>query len=105
MAFRQTQSDAGEAKSASDGDAGIDGREGANGHSRAAPDGAAGADAAGTRPSPVQAEQAYVTMLYALLDEARERSERALGEVRAQGAPGGTHQAPVPFQNLVFSGH
>ncbi|MGH3268953.1 MAG: helicase, partial [Trebonia sp.] len=32
-------------------------------------------------------------MLYALLDEARERSEQALREVRAQGAPGGTHQA------------
>jgi len=34
-----------------------------------------------------------VTMLYALLDEARERSERGLRETRAQGAPGGTHQA------------
>ena len=34
-----------------------------------------------------------MTMLYALLDEARERSERALRETRAQGAPGGTHQA------------
>jgi DNA helicase IV len=93
MAFRQTQSDAGEAKSASDGDAGIDGREAANGHSRNAPDGADGADEADTRPSPVQAEQAYVTMLYGLLDEARERSEQALRGVRAQGAPGGTHQA------------
>ena len=32
-------------------------------------------------------------MLYGLLDEARERSERALRDVNAQGAPGGTHQA------------
>ena len=96
MAFRQMQSDAGEAKSASDGDAGIDGIAAINGHSSAAPDvadGADGTDAADTRPSPVRAEQAYVSMLYALLDEARERSEQALREVRAQGAPGGTHQA------------
>ena len=32
-------------------------------------------------------------MLYALLDQARERSEGQLANVRAQGAPGGTHQA------------
>jgi DNA helicase IV len=38
-------------------------------------------------------EQAYVTMLYGLLDTARERSEQALAGVRAQGGPGGTHQA------------
>jgi len=43
--------------------------------------------------APVREEQAYVTMLYDLLDEARERSERALRETRAQGTPGGTHQA------------
>jgi DNA helicase IV len=43
--------------------------------------------------SAVQAEQAYVTMLYGLLDESRERSEQALSEVRAQGGAGGTHQA------------
>jgi DNA helicase IV len=93
MAFRQTQSDAGEAKSASDGDAGIAGREAANGHSPDAPDVADRVDAADSRPSQARAEQAYVTMLYGLLDEARERSERGLREVRAQGAPGGTHQA------------
>ena len=45
------------------------------------------------RPAALGTEQAYVTMLYALLDEARERSEQALQGVRAQGAPGGTHQA------------
>ena len=32
-------------------------------------------------------------MLYGLLDDARERSEQGLAGVRAQGAPGGTHQA------------
>ena len=47
----------------------------------------------GTRPSSLQDEQAYVTMLYGLLDRARERSEAALSGVRAQGGPGGTHQA------------
>src|SRR5215472_12323339 len=38
-------------------------------------------------------EQAYVTMLYGLLDAARVRSQEALASVNAQGAPGGTHQA------------
>jgi DNA helicase IV len=32
-------------------------------------------------------------MLYGLLDQARERGEQALKDVRAQGSPGGTHQA------------
>jgi DNA helicase IV len=41
----------------------------------------------------VRAEQEYVTMLYALLDQARERSERELANVRARGGAGGTHQA------------
>ncbi len=50
--------------------------------------------AAGTpRASSLQDEQAYVTMLYALLDRARERSEAALNRIRAHGGPGGTHQA------------
>jgi DNA helicase IV len=43
--------------------------------------------------SAVRDEQEYVSMLYRLLDQARERGERALRQVRAQGAPGGTHQA------------
>ncbi|MGH3169064.1 MAG: HelD family protein, partial [Trebonia sp.] len=34
-----------------------------------------------------------MSMLYGLLDQARERSDRALSDVRAQGTPGGTHQA------------
>jgi len=50
----------------------------------AAPDG---------RASSLADEQAYVAMLYGLLDQARERSERALTEIRARGGPGGTHQA------------
>ena len=41
----------------------------------------------------VRAEQEYVTMLYALLDQARERSEQELTSVRARGGAGGTHQA------------
>ena len=41
----------------------------------------------------VRAEQEYVTMLYALLDQTRERSERELANVRARGGAGGTHQA------------
>ena len=41
----------------------------------------------------VRAEQEYVTMLYGLLDQARERSEVELAGVRARGGAGGTHQA------------
>jgi DNA helicase IV len=41
----------------------------------------------------IRAEQEYVTMLYGLLDQARERSERELTSVRAGGSAGGTHQA------------
>ena len=41
----------------------------------------------------LRAEQEYVTMLYGLLDQARERSKRELAGVRAEGAAGGTHQA------------
>src|ERR1700722_499923 len=41
----------------------------------------------------MRAEQEYVTMLYTLLDQARERTERELSNVRARGGAGGTHQA------------
>ena len=41
----------------------------------------------------IRAEQEYVTMLYALLDQARERSERELATALAGGGDGGTHQA------------
>jgi DNA helicase IV len=57
-------------------------------------------DAAGEKPgkgggyaAAVRAEQEYVTMLYGLLDQARERSEQELANVRAAGTAGGTHQA------------
>ena len=54
---------------------------------------AANGDAPDARPSALQDEQRYVTMLYGLLDKARLRSEQALADVIAQGGPGGTHQA------------
>ncbi len=38
-------------------------------------------------------EQAYVSVLYGLLDIARARSENALAGINSLGAPGGTHQA------------
>jgi DNA helicase IV len=41
----------------------------------------------------LRAEQEYLSMLYGLLDRARERSVRELSSVRAQGGAGGTHQA------------
>ena len=41
----------------------------------------------------LRAEQEYLTMLYDLLDQARERSRRELAGVRASGGAGGTHQA------------
>ena len=40
-------------------------------------------------------EQAYLDMLYRLLDEARERTERALARTHGAGAAGGTFQARV----------
>ena len=43
--------------------------------------------------SALRTEQEYVTMLYDLLDQARERSEQELTAVRARGSFGGTHQA------------
>src|ERR1700753_1132269 len=47
----------------------------------------------GGQAAAVSAEQEYVSMLYALLDQARMRSERELTSVRALGGAGGTHQA------------
>src|SRR5215472_15454057 len=79
MAFRQTSSESPAAESGSEEPA--DDNSAANG------------DAPEARASALQDEQRYVTMLYGLLDEARLRSEQALTDVRAQGAPGGTHQA------------
>jgi DNA helicase IV len=50
-------------------------------------------DEAENAGNPGRAEQAYVTMLYGLLDAARVRNEQALNDVRARGGAGGTHQA------------
>ncbi len=40
-------------------------------------------------------EQAYIDMLYRLLDAARERTERALAQTHGRGSAGGTFQARV----------
>src|SRR5579864_5634959 len=40
-------------------------------------------------------EQAYLDVLYRLLDEARDRAERALGQTLGSGGAGGTFQARV----------
>jgi DNA helicase IV len=50
-------------------------------------------DDAENASTPKMQEQAYITMLYGLLDEARERSEGGLRDVQARGGAGGTHQA------------
>jgi DNA helicase IV len=47
----------------------------------------------GDRAVSLADEQAYVSMLYGLLDTARARSESALADVNARGMAGGTHQA------------
>jgi DNA helicase IV len=92
MAFGQIRNGTGEAKSV-DGEAAEDGNAAASA-ARETVEALEAAEApADSRATPVGQEQAYVTMLYALLDEARERSELALREIRAQGTPGGTHQA------------
>jgi DNA helicase IV len=51
----------------------------------------AGSAAAGA----IGQEQAYLDVLYRLLDAARERTERALTQTHARGAAGGTFQARV----------
>ena len=45
--------------------------------------------------SAIGQEQAYLDMLYRLLDEARDRTERGLAETYGSGASGGTFQARV----------
>src|SRR5215470_5325273 len=45
--------------------------------------------------SPIGQEQSYVEMLYRLLDEARDRTERSLTETLGSGGAGGTFQARV----------
>jgi DNA helicase IV len=58
----------------------------------AGPAGAADVPAVGYAAA-VRAEQEYVSTLYGLIDQARERSRRELADVRAGGGAGGTHQA------------
>ena len=48
-----------------------------------------------TRSDSVAQEQAYVDMLYDLLDTARERARNALSQTHASGGQGGTFQARV----------
>jgi DNA helicase IV len=48
-----------------------------------------------TRSDSVVQEQAYVDMLYGLLDRARERARNALSQTHASGGQGGTFQARV----------
>jgi DNA helicase IV len=47
------------------------------------------------QPDSVSQEQAYVDMLYGLLDTARERAQSALTQTHASGGAGGTFQARV----------
>src|SRR5215472_2130702 len=88
MVFRQTDTGLGNAEISTAEDS-VNNAAGADnaGHARS------GSAHAAPRSSSLHDEQVYVTMLYGLLDRARERSERALAGVHAQGVPGGTHQA------------
>jgi DNA helicase IV len=54
-----------------------------------------GAEAKAARTDSVSQEQAYVDVLYALLDTARERARKALTVTHASGTTGGTFQARV----------
>jgi DNA helicase IV len=92
MAFRQTHSGAGNANQAEvNGAANGAGPGTADSGESTADSTAAGAGE--PRAISLADEQAYVTMLYGLLDAARDRSEAALRNVNAQGESGGTHQA------------
>ncbi|MGH3237300.1 MAG: hypothetical protein ACRDOH_29390, partial [Streptosporangiaceae bacterium] len=53
----------------------------------------AGTTATGT--TAIGQEQAYLDMLYRLLDEARDRTERALAQTHGGGGAGGTFQARI----------
>jgi DNA helicase IV len=46
-------------------------------------------------PTAIGQEQAYLDMLYRLLDEARDRTERALARTHGDGGAGGTFQARI----------
>ena len=87
MVFGQTGSPNGGSVNAAPADAPMD----APGDAEGEPDPAARKAAA--REDAAAHEQAYVSMLYGLLDQARTRSQEALREVEARGGAGGTHQA------------
>src|ERR1700722_1896016 len=99
MVIRQTDSGSpameGNAEDAADGNA--DGTAEGNAESSAdsIPESLAEAPEEGSRgyATAMRSEQEYVSMLYGLLDRARERSRQELASVRARGGPGGTHQA------------
>jgi DNA helicase IV len=101
MAVRQTDSEpsAGEkaTESADESQAAVNGGNQESTGNAATQEIAAAAGAADVPPAgyaaALRAEQEYVTMLYRLLDQARESSRRELAGVRAASAPGGTHQA------------
>src|ERR1700744_4230707 len=92
MAFRQTHSEAGNANSPGANEAASATANGAGVRAADDPDGT-GAAAAQPRAVSLADEQAYVTMLYDLLDVARARSQDAIRDVHARGEAGGTHQA------------
>src|SRR5689334_25441947 len=46
-------------------------------------------------PTPLAQEQAYIDVLYDLLDKARDRAERSLSLTHGEGQAGGTFQARV----------
>jgi DNA helicase IV len=95
MAFRQTHSGAGNANPAEVNGAASGAGAGTADRADSMADGV-DSMAEGTgepRAISLADEQAYVTMLYGLLDAARARSQEALRSVNARGEPGGTHQA------------
>src|SRR5580700_8192420 len=89
MAMRQTDSEPPVEESSAEDTA----EYSAESHAESDAESAAEATPATGYAAAVRTEQAYVTMLYGLLDQARERSEQQLASVRAQGGAGGTHQA------------
>jgi DNA helicase IV len=101
MAVRQTDSEPSPAQSAEGSTGGSQATEseadpepaGNPAAREAAPAGNAADVPAAGHAAALRAEQEYVTMLYGLLDQARERSKRELADVRASGGAGGTHQA------------
>src|ERR1700689_113141 len=93
MAMRQTDSEPPVEESPAESSAKDTAKGTAENHAESDAKGSAEATPATGYAAAVHTEQKYVTMLYGLLDQARERSELELANVRAQGGAGGTHQA------------